>query len=190
MKKRKLSTIVIALMSFFLLTGFFGDKLTPEETRKERNDMRTNTLNELYKHSPDAKKEIQSAAGYAVFSNIGINVFLLSTGNGKGVAHDNKSGKDIYMKMFTAGLGVGLGIKDFRGVFIFSNEKAFNQFINKGWQADAQADLAAKSDDKGGEYSGAFDVAPGVKLYQMTENGLAVQATIQGTKYWKDEELN
>ena len=36
----------------------------------------------------------------------------------------------------------------------------------------------------------AIDVAPGIKLYQITETGLAVQATVQGTKYMKDDELN
>jgi len=36
----------------------------------------------------------------------------------------------------------------------------------------------------------AIDMSPGIKLYQLTENGLAVQATIQETKSWKDDELN
>ena len=30
----------------------------------------------------------------------------------------------------------------------------------------------------------------GIRVYQLTESGLALQATIQGTKYWKDPELN
>jgi hypothetical protein len=34
------------------------------------------------------------------------------------------------------------------------------------------------------------DVAPGIKLYQLTQQGLALQATIQGTKFWKDDELS
>ena len=36
----------------------------------------------------------------------------------------------------------------------------------------------------------AIEVSPGVKLFQLTESGLALQATIQGTKYWKDKDLN
>ena len=94
------------------------------------------------------------------------------------------------MKMFSAGVGVGLGLKDFRGVFIFTTREAFDSFVEHGWQAGAQADAAAKAGEKGGAAAGAFDVAPGVKLYQITESGLALQATIQGTKYWKDDELN
>lgn len=190
MNAKSLSTILVAVMSFFLLTGFFGDDPTPEEARKELNDMRQTTLNDLYKISPGSKKEIQNAAGYAVFSNVGINLFVVSTANGAGVAHDQKTGEDTYMNMFSGGVGIGLGVKDFRGVFIFSTTTAFNQFVNEGWQAGAQADAAAKSDGKGDAYDEAIDVGPGIKLYQITASGLALQATIQGTKYWKDEDLN
>jgi hypothetical protein len=29
-----------------------------------------------------------------------------------------------------------------------------------------------------------------MEVYQLTKNGLALQATVQGTKYWTDKELN
>ncbi|MCK5649190.1 MAG: hypothetical protein KAI22_09945 [Gammaproteobacteria bacterium] len=175
-----------------MLSGFLGigDDQTPKEERKEILNMRQSTLNDLYKEVPGAKKLIQNSIGYAVFSNVGINLLVVSTANGSGVAHSKKSGKDTYMKMFSAGVGIGAGVKDFRGVFIFSTQKAFNDFVNKGWQASSQADAAAKSDKKGDAVAAAIDVGPGIKLFQLTEAGLALQATIQGTKYWKDEDLN
>jgi hypothetical protein len=30
----------------------------------------------------------------------------------------------------------------------------------------------------------------GIKVYQLTESGIALQATIQGTKFYKDPNLN
>jgi hypothetical protein len=36
----------------------------------------------------------------------------------------------------------------------------------------------------------AVGLNEGVTVYQMTEKGLALQATLQGTKYSKDDELN
>jgi len=39
-------------------------------------------------------------------------------------------------------------------------------------------------------YSGAVEIAPGVWVYQITKNGLALQLTLQGTKYYKDDDLN
>jgi lipid-binding SYLF domain-containing protein len=185
------STILVALLSFFFLTGFLGpDGDDPAEQRKSVQAMKQETLEHLYGLHPEAKKQVASSVGYAVFSNTGINVLLLSTGRGWGLAHNNQTGEDTYMKMFSAGAGIGMGIKDFRGVFVFSTKDAFDNFVEHGWQAGAQADAAAKASDKGGAADSAIDVGPGIELYQITENGLALQATIQGTKYWKDDDLN
>ena len=92
--------------------------------------------------------------------------------------------------MLSGGVGVGLGIKDFRAVFVFENQQALDHFINSGWDADAHAEAMAKSGQKGGAYEGAFAAAPGVWVYQLTEKGLALEATLQGTKYYKDDDLN
>ena len=189
MNRRNLLAALVACISFFLLTGFFGSK-DPAEERKEILNMRQTALSDLYRAAPGAKKEIRNSAGYAVFSNVGINLLVVSTANGSGVAHNKKTGEDIFMKMFSAGAGTGMGIKDFRGIFVFSTQSAFNQFVNEGWQAGAQADAAAKTDEKGDAIATSIDVGPGIKLYQLTKNGLALQATIQGTKYWKDDDLN
>lgn len=165
-----------------------GDSLA--EKRQAVRDMRADTLNELYQVHPQARGAIASADGYGAFSNVGVNLFVLSTGNGWGIVRDNETGEEIYMRMFTAGVGLGLGVKDFRGVFVFTDRDALIRFIEKGWEAGAQADAVAKAGEKGGALAGAVDIAPGIKLYQITENGLALQATIQGSKYWKDGNLN
>jgi hypothetical protein len=44
--------------------------------------------------------------------------------------------------------------------------------------------------EKGDAVSGAADVLPGVRIYQITDTGLMAQAMLQGTKYWRDDELN
>lgn len=186
--KRAAITALLALG----LVGLAGQVMaeTPAEQRAEIQKMRATTLQRLYKVHPAARADVQKAAGYAVFSNVGINLIFLSAAGGSGVAHDNRSGKDVYMKMVSGGFGIGLGVKDFRGVFVFSTTEKLNQFTNSGWEASAQADAAAKAGDKGAAAAGAITVAPGVNLYQLTENGLALQATIQGTKYFKNDDLN
>ncbi len=184
--------ILTALAIGVFLSGISGlaTAASAEEKRAEIRKMRSETLAKLYKVHPQAKGEIKRAVGYAVFSNIGVNLIFLSAAGGSGVAHDNRTGKDVYMKMVSGGVGFGLGVKDFRGVFVFTRDNALKQFIESGWAADAQADAAAKSGEKGAAIAGAVAVAPGVDLYQITETGLALQATIQGTKYYKDDELN
>ena len=190
MKNIEIATTLMVICSVFLLTGFLGNKQTPEEERQEILEMRKVTLNDLHKELPGSKEAIENSVGYAVFSNIGINLLVVSTANGSGIAHDKETGKDTFMKMFSAGVGIGLGIKDFRGIFVFTTQEAFDNFVNTGWQAGAQADAAAVSDEKGDAIAAAIDVAPGIKLYQLTETGLALQASIQGTKYWKNDDLN
>jgi lipid-binding SYLF domain-containing protein len=160
------------------------------DKRAEIRKMRADTLAQLYQAHPPAKARVQQAAGYAVFSNIGVNLILLSAAGGSGLAHDNRSGRDTYMKMISGGLGLGLGVKDFRGVFVFATPQALATFVDSGWEANVQADAAAVAEGRGGAVSGAVTVAPGVDLYQLTKNGLALQATVQGTKYYRDEELS
>ncbi len=184
------TTIVLATICVSMLTGFGFAKKTDSQKRKEILEMRTEVLAQLYEDAPHARDVIAEAAGYAVFTSFGANVLVVSTANGKGVLHDNATGKDTYMRMFSAGGGIGMGIKDYRLVFVFDDAEAMEWFAEEGWQANAQADAAAKHGEDGDALGLAFDVAPGVYLYQMTESGLAAQATIQGTKYWKDDDLN
>ena len=94
------------------------------------------------------------------------------------------------MKMISLGAGLGVGVKDYRVIFVFENQKALDSFITSGWDGSAQADAAAKTSKSGGAYSGASSVAPGVWVYQITKKGLALQLTLQGTKYSKVDDLN
>lgn len=189
-KNYKGSVMKYVLVMITILMMSFATQASDAEDRQEVLDMRQNILSKLYKEEPSVKSKIAKAAGYATFSNIGVNVIFLSAGGGSGVVHDNGSGKDTFMSMGSAGIGIGLGIKDFRAVFVFHDKDSMNAFVEDGWDFSGQADAAAKASDKGGEGSSSGTIVNGVSVYQMTENGLALQATLQGTKYWKNDDLN
>ncbi len=163
-----------------------------EAKRDEVRKMRDEVLARLYEAHPGAKARIRDAAGYAVFSNVGVNVFFASVAGGTGIVVERGTLRDTetFMNMGSAGVGLGLGVKDFRAVFVFSDRARLREFVDKGWDFSGQADAAAKSDDKGTAVSGAVTVIPGVEVYQLTTNGVALQLTLQGTKYWKDRDLN
>jgi lipid-binding SYLF domain-containing protein len=174
----------------FLVSGCATTKgTTPQEKREAILSMKNEVLTELYKVRSQAKAQIAAAPGYAVFSNANIYLFFVGVGGGHGVVHDNKTGKNIFMKMGEAGVGLGLGVKDFRAVFIFHDRAVMEKFIGSGWEFGGQADAAAKASDKGAAIGGEA-VFDGITIYQLTESGLALQATVKGTKYWKDDELN
>lgn len=187
MKHRR---IAASLTVILFLCGVASAGDTPDQKREKTRKMAAQTLEDLYKAQPTAKAAIQAAAGYAVFNNMGTNLLLLSTARGAGVAVNSRSKQETFMKMISAGAGLGIGVKDYRVVFVFENDKAFSQFLDSGWSGSAQTDAAAKAGEKGGAYSGAVEVAPGVWVYQITKNGLALQVTLQGTKYYKDDDLN
>jgi len=161
-----------------------------EDKRQKTRKMAAEALQDLYKAEPNSQATIQKAAGYAVFDNMGVNILLLSTARGSGLAVNNRTNQETFMKMASAGGGLGMGVKDYVVIFVFENDKALAHFLDTGWSGSAQADAAAKAGEKGGAYSGAEEVAPGVWVYQMTKNGLALQLTLQGTKYYKDGDLN
>ena len=77
------------------------------------------------------------------------------------------------MKMISAGAGLGVGVKDYRVIFVFENDKALTQFLDSGWSGSAHTDAAAKAGKSGAAYSGAVEVASGVWVYQTNKNGLA-----------------
>lgn len=186
----KLRAIGSPLAVILLAAGLVSAGDSPDEKRQKTRKMADQTLQDLYKLQPTAQAAIQKSAGYAVFNNMGTNLLLVSTGRGAGIAVDSSSKKETYMKMVSAGAGLGVGVKDYRVIFVFQNDKAYTQFLDSGWSASGQSDAAAKAGEKGAAYSGAVEVSPGVWVYQITKNGLALQLTLQGTKYYKDDDLN
>jgi lipid-binding SYLF domain-containing protein len=154
-----------------------------EESQAEVRKAAQEALSAVYQAQPSARKAVESAAGYAAFSNFGMKILVAGGGSGSGIAVNNKSKVTPYMKMAEIQAGIGFGVKKFKLVWVFETEKALSDFINSGWEIGAQATAAAKTGDKGASYQGAVAVAPGVWLYQLTGDGLALELTAKGTKY-------
>ena len=190
MKKTILSIIAVVTMLTFMSGCGPSAKLPVTERRALVRDMETETLERLYKEAPATKKKIKDAAGYGTFANANVNLVFVSAGGGYGVVVDNSTGQRTYMKMALGGIGLGLGAKDYRQVLIFNSKEVLDTFTRSGWEFGGHADAAAKAGESGGELSGEGAIGSGIEAYSMTESGLALQATVAGTKYWKDKNLN
>ena len=183
------------VMTLLALTALlFGPSLAfadaKSDARAEQKRISAETLQQLYKVQPKARQAIEKSAGYATFSNFGMKILVAGGGSGKGVAVDRKTGKHTYMKMGEIQAGIGIGVKKFNVVFVFETPDKLDQFINQGWEFGAQTTAAATTGDQGASMQGALAVSPGVWMYQLTDKGLALEATAKGTKYWKDSDLN
>jgi len=165
-------------------------KYSLEERQSMVMEMETQTVAKLYREDPSLKARVESAPGYGTFANANVNLVLASAGGGYGVVVDNETGERTYMKMALGGIGLGLGVKDYRQVLVFKTKEAMQRFVTSGWEFGAHADAAAKAGETGGELSGEEDIASDIEVYSLTESGLALQATVTGTKYWKDDSLN
>jgi lipid-binding SYLF domain-containing protein len=194
MKIRKLAAfrtpkaIAVALVCAFALSAHAGDDKTKRQG--EIRKVSEKTLQRLYKAQPAAQVAVEHAAGYAVFSNTGVKILMAGSGKGKGVAVDNKTKRETFMKMLELQAGLGFGVKKFSVIFVFDNDKVLDSFINSGWDFGGQATAAAKTGEKGGSMAGAASVSDGVWMYQMTDKGLAAEITVKSTKYSKDDDLN
>ncbi|GKJ64837.1 YSC84-related protein [Klebsiella variicola] len=193
----KLQTL--SLSAIVMLAGCSAQGDTASQQRASIQKMRSETLNKLYALQPEARSDIQHAKGYAVFANNSSKILLFGFGSGYGVVRNKATGKDTYMKMAQGGAGLGMGIKQQRTVLVFHDKAALETFIRQGYMVGADANAAAKYDDKGiapiaastsGVASDTASLPSKVNVYDLTEKGLAAQAMINGYKYWPDAALN
>jgi lipid-binding SYLF domain-containing protein len=105
-------------------------------------------------------------------------------------AVNNKTKKEVFMKMVELQAGLGVGVEKFAVVFVFEHDKVLSDFINSGWEFGGQASAATKTATTGGAMAGAASVSDGAWMYQLTEKGLAAEIAATGTKYYKDDDLN
>jgi lipid-binding SYLF domain-containing protein len=188
MRRRVLRAGVIA--SLFSFAGI----ARAQSVQEQRDDVRAtvnDTLNRLYSAQPSAKQAIAKAAGYGVFNDFGMKILFAGGGTGKGLVVNNRTKKETFMKMVEVQAGLGLGVDKYRLVWVFERVADLDQFINQGWELGAQATVTAQVNGQGAQgFAGAMSITPGVWLYQLSEEGLAVDLTAKGTKYFRDDSLN
>lgn len=194
--KKQTRILIIMIVMMGLCLGMLSCSTTPKSKSEKdaaRDEVRTMTaqsLNQLYQKEPAAKGAVANAAGYAVFSNFGFKVLFMGGAGGKGMAVNNATKQETFMKMAEFQPGLGLGAEKYHIILIFENPAAFNKFITSGWEIGANAMAAAKDGNEGGGVAGAMTVSEGVKMYQLSETGAIVGVSITAAKYYKDDDLN
>src|SRR3954452_14261279 len=106
--------VAFSFMVSVMAVGLSSAKDTPDQQREKIRKMAGQTLTDLYKIQPGSQAAVRTSAAYAVFNNMGTNLLLLSTARGAGVAVNSKTKQETFMKMISAGAGLGVGVKDYR----------------------------------------------------------------------------
>lgn len=181
------------LVIFMVLTALLtatAAAASIEDRKQELRDKTTMTLKRLYEKQPQAQYAIEHAAGYAVFNNTGYKLGIFGSAHGRGMAVNNRTQQEVFMRMQEYQAGLGIGIKEYAVIFVFSTEEAWTNFVEKGWNFGAQATAAADDGANGGSLEGAVQIAPGVWIYQMTTKGLAAELAVKGTNYYRDKDFD
>jgi lipid-binding SYLF domain-containing protein len=158
-----------------------------EDRKAELQQKTETTLQKLYQKEPQAQQVIEKCAGYAVFNNTGFKLGILGGAHGRGMAVNNRTGEEVYMKMGEYQAGLGLGIKEYAVIFVFGTEEAWSKFVNSGWKFNGQATAAADDGVNGGALDGAVMIGDRIWIYQMTTKGLALELAVKGTEYYRDK---
>ncbi len=187
---------LILLVASFLAgcqsTGQDGKPLTPAEIIQKRDatlKMSKTGLDALLKQNPAVQKEIDQAAGYAVFTTTNVNIVLIVVARGEGVLFDKRRKDPIFMQALKTGEGLGAGYQDQYQVAIFKTSSAIDQFLltsidGKRGGIDVDANFSAGS---GGTIR-SFN--PEITFYTVGLSGYDLQANYGGTLYLVDQQLN
>lgn len=186
------ATVSAILMIGCQSTGQDGKPLTPAEVIQKRDGtlrMAKTGLDALIKQKPAVKKEIDEAAGYAVFTTTNVNIVLLVVARGEGVLFDKRRKDPIFMQALKTGEGLGAGYQDQYQVVIFKSPDAIDQFLltsinGQRGGVDVDANFSAGS---GGTIR-SFN--PEITFYTVGLFGYDLQANYGGTLYLVDQQLN
>lgn len=183
--------VVTAIAALFWLSASAAAVDKAEKQRQEIRSVARSAIEHLYQVQPKAREALEGAAGYAVFSNFGLKLFIGGGGSGNGVAFDRTGQSVTYMKMAEIQAGLGFRMKKYQQIWVFENASDLERFINSGWELGAQTTASAALNNQGGSlFTGAMSVRPGVWLYQLSGDGLALDVTAKGTKYYRNKKLN
>jgi len=187
--KMFMRAFVISLLMMSMMAAVVS-AASVEEKRQSIRNTTNETLNEIYNAQPKARDVVANAAGYAAFSITDVKLGFLGGGGGKGMAVNNSTGQEIFMKTGAVQIGLGLGVKKYKVLFVFKTEKALADFADSGWELGGQATIAATDSVNGDSLEGAVSVGPDTWMYQLTDKGLEASLTVRGIRYFKDKDLN
>ena len=161
---------------------------------KELGDWRGKTLAKVRGIIHQADPEIVEEWKWVKPTNPGTPVF--SHG---GIVCTGETHKNVVKMTFAK----GAALKDPSGLFnssldgnvrraidIHEGDKVDEGALKDLIRAAVALNLKGKSNPKPSRSPGEPPARAPTSVYQITKNGLALQATLQGTKYYKDDDLN
>jgi len=184
----------IALAALAAAVTVIGCSSPEGKTKAEKQEFVVKMHDDVMKLAKEKDKEIakklESCVGHAAFSNTSVTFLFAGGGGGYGLAEHHKSGTRTFMRLTTGNVGIGIGAKEYRLLMLFKTEAAYQTFLQGGWKFGADAEAAAKDENKGGAADASATMGKEIEVYQLTDAGAIAAATLTGGKFARDSELN
>jgi len=161
----------------FTLTGCGSEPSTPQEQKQLVNDSQT-TLKDLEIADPTLADKVNSAAGYAVFPNVGKGAAGIEVVSGNGDVYQNGQ----YLGSAHLGAvaaGPALGADAYQELILFETPAALQEFENNKVQFDASASAVALQSGAAAQAKSQNDTI----VFVHATGGLLAGAVIGGQQF-------
>ncbi len=177
---------------FALLMLFSGNLLAQEEGAKKDKAKDVVEMDERQELKNDAKKALEafkakdsgiqahldSAAGYAIFPNVGKGAWILGGAAGNGIVYEK--GKVVgYTELRQIDVGFQIGGQAFSEIIIFKTEQALNEFKEGNFEFEGSASAVIWDKGKGE----AIQFQDGVGVALMPKAGAMAGISVGGQKF-------
>lgn len=182
MSMREIPVLVLAAVLLGpLVSGCMSPSgSTVEEQRASGLKMRDEALAAFYEDDPELKQQVESAPGYAVFSNFSIHPGILSFATGYGVLTNNRANRNTHLRWHRLTLGPGIAIKGLYGLAVFHDQELMENFEDGKWTAGGQIEASFIFGDFGGALEAGWIFNRQVDVYYMTHTGVALELELFG----------
>ena len=138
----------------------------------------TEAMAEFTKADPRLRKEIDKAAGYAIFPSVGKGAIGIGGAHGKGWVYERGTlvGETSLTQVT---IGLQLGGQAYRELILFKDQTSLDDFRRGNFELDAQASAVAVTAGA----SANLKYNKGVAILTMAKGGLMYEASVGGQKF-------
>lgn len=155
------------------------------ERREELIREADQALEQLRRQDELAAELLEQAYGHAVL-NMTKGGLIVTGAGGTGVARTSDGDDVTFMRLGSAGIGLGAGFANYKLVLLFADEAVYSSFVSGQWDGALSAQAAAGTEGVSAEEQ----FLGGVRAFRLTDGGLMAQLDVTALRFWPYDRLN
>jgi lipid-binding SYLF domain-containing protein len=181
---KRVSTVLVFVACFTLITGVFFATISYAKTAKEINSEVNAALKLFPQYVKGGKEFLQAAKGVLVIPNIvkaGLGV-----GGEYGEGAMRIGGKTVeYYSLAAGSVGFQIGAQKMNLILVFMQDEALKHFrTSSGWKVGVDGSVAFIDVGKGKSLD-TINIKDPIVAFLFGQKGLMASATIEGAKFTK-----